>query len=229
MRSMVHRPGVVWTGILQNTTPPGPACRYTLTCHLLSLSNSWMQGLAVPCKLQVYCLRWGWKTTAMYVSAQLPWGRYAMWTWVIFMSTTFFVYNIISITPAQTASALLNQISPSNCSWVHIAKQSHAHRIDFFWKKLNPKLCFRRTSVQSLTNFSLGNQTKASKTPWNTQCGFWVTRAFKSTPIASLYLLKFSLIVCFHKNQQEQPRAYVTEYLSCGSSASSLSMNSTEK
>lgn len=121
VRRVVCRSGVLWTSILQNAVPPGTACRHSLTCHTLSLSDSWMRGLAVPSKLQMHCLRRGWKTTAMHMSAQLPRGWYTMWTWVVFMSTEFSAYSIIGIT-AQILSALLNQISLSNCSWVRIPK-----------------------------------------------------------------------------------------------------------
>lgn len=165
--STVPRSGVLWTSIPQNATPPGRACWLSLTCRTLSLSNSGMRGLAVPWELQMHRLRWGWKTTAMHLPAQLPRGWYTMWTWVIFMPTEFFVYNVIGII-IQILSALLNHIAPSNCSWVHITKQSYVYRLDSFRMKLNPKMCFRSTWFQLLTSFSPCNQTKASKPPWNT-------------------------------------------------------------
>lgn len=146
----VSRTGEFSASKVEGKVSPGTICRHSLICHPLSLSNSWMQGLAVPCKLKMYYLRQGWQKTAMHMSTQLPWRWYTMWTWVIFIYTKSFGNNDINIL-VHILSTPLKQISPSswlNCSSMHFPKQSEIQKPDSFWIKPNTKVYSRGISVQ---------------------------------------------------------------------------------
>lgn len=147
---MICRSGEFSASKLEDRVSPAIICRHSLICHPLSLSNSWMQGIAVPCKLKMHYLGRGWQKTAMHMSTQLPRRWYKMWTWVIFIYTKFFGKSNINIL-VHILSTLLKQISSSswlNCSSVHFPKQSEIHKPDSFWIKLNTKVHSRGTSVQ---------------------------------------------------------------------------------